>query len=246
MRYFVGAMMLLAAGVSGTARSDVPNDLPALMQNRALHCLESDRTNYAKMHLVSLNTPTIPDAVLADYSKDWRWSDTVVAALTADTPRVRLDLVSPKGQRYTWTLAFKKSVLLPRVVLPTAYSRGYEVPLRDLKLEYCWTEAGHFNPEMLSKLPSRRQRARRDLVAGAVLKTRDIEDVPDIEAGSSLLLVSSSQGVVLNTPAIALEPAFPGRAFRVKLENSSRTCSAWIWERGEVRDSPPPIGASKS
>jgi len=63
--------------------------------------------------------------------------------------------------------------------------------------------------------------------------------VPDQEAGSTVVLVSSSEGVTLSMPAVALESGYVGKLFRVRLLSTNRISNAWVWASGEVRDTPP-------
>ena len=169
----------------------------------------------------------------------WSWTETVVSSLDSNTPRVQLSLLGPTGQHFNWTLAFRKKSLIQRVVLQGPCSKGTEIGSGQYKLDPVWIDAGQANLTYLDQIPTRRQRARRNLDKATPLRPLDLEDVPDQESGASLVLVSSSDGVTLSLPAVALESGYLGKPFRVRLLSSGKTATAWVWAPGEVRDTPP-------
>ena len=163
----------------------------------------------AYTQLSPLNTPSDTESTPAG----WSWSTQVLADVAAPTPRVRVCAVGPEASRH-WVVAFRKVYAPPCLVAKARLQRGSQPVAADVAVEPRPLYPGQVclgRPQELAG-----QRLRRNLAPGELVRPQDLEPVPVYEAGASLTVTSPGRGVVLRREARALEPAFPGRPFRVK------------------------------
>lgn len=174
---------------------------PAEVQRRALEALGKLPEHVA---LEALNTPSDTDVPAAS-----QWTTRVLADASCSTPRVRVEA----GDRF-WVIAFRRTWSPPCLVAVGKMARG-TVPLAaDVRLE---SRALYQNQPYLGNVKELAgQRLRREIRPGELIRPQDLELVPVYEAGASVTVTSPGRGVVLRREAKALEPAFPGRPFRVK------------------------------
>lgn len=79
------------------------------------------------------------------------------------------------------------------------------------------------------------KRARRMLPEGKVILASDLEDIPIIQRGEKILVVTNLGGITVTATATALENGFEGEVISVKNDRSGKRLRGFVLAQGLVR-----------